>query len=139
MAAPTLYTEETLAAFVHAGVLKAVATVLGWTVAAGSYTEIVNETVLAYFDGAGDLASATDIRRLRATARVEAWRAVMEETVADFDYEQKDDKFKRSDIHKQAKTAFEKAEKALATLPAASSAASTTRATSASVCNEVRF
>ena len=95
MAAPSLYTEGTLAAFIHSGILKAVAGVLGWTVAGGSYAEIVNEAVLSYFDGAGDLASATDIRRLRAIARVEAWRAVFEEKVGDYDYDQKDDSFSR--------------------------------------------
>lgn len=116
MAAPTVYTEASLAEFMHIGVLKAVATVLGWSVGAGSYAEAVNEAVLSYFAGTGDIAAATDIRRLRAVARCEAWRAVVEETVSDFDYTADKATYKRSQINDQARRALERAERELAAL-----------------------
>jgi hypothetical protein len=74
MSAPAVYTEKMLADFMH-GELGKVATLLGYTVGvsdAGSYTEAVNESLLRY--GAAAIADAGEILKLRALARVEAWR-----------------------------------------------------------------
>lgn len=119
MPAPTIYTEKTLADFMHE-VLDEVAVLLGWAAPAddalGKYKEPVNEAVLAYFGGAGDLADATDVRRLRAVARVEVWRAVADKTSGDYDYENATDKFKRSQINAQAIKAMARAQTVLDTL-----------------------
>lgn len=79
MAPPSSYTEESFKDFLHdtIGDDKDLAELLGWTVAGGSYDEILNETLLAY--GTDDIASVTgasNIRLLRAYGRVELWRSV---------------------------------------------------------------
>lgn len=101
MSAPTTYTETTLADYLHL-VLGATAGVLGWSVAGGNYAEPVNETLLAYFAGPGAVTNATDIRKLRALARREAWRAVVQATAGEHDFETGMSRFSRSQIHKQA-------------------------------------
>ena len=57
---------------------------LGWT-APSDVTAAIDDALYAYFDGDGDIADATDQRKLRALARVEAWRAAVSATAADFD------------------------------------------------------
>jgi hypothetical protein len=103
MPAPTSYTEAELAAFMHS-VLRSVATQLGWS-APGSYTEVVNEVLLAY--GVDDIASATNIQQLRLLARREVWRAVVEETAGDYDVRSKDGaEAKRAQINTNARAAY---------------------------------
>lgn len=72
MAAPVAYTEPELQAYML-DVLADVASALGMTEL--SLQEAVNDTLLAY--GVADIAAATDIPRLRALARVAAWRAAL--------------------------------------------------------------
>ena len=105
MALPTIYTEETLAAFMR-DCLKTIAKDLGWTTDA-PFAEPINETLLAYSpNGVTPIADATDIARLRALARIEAWRAVVEGTTGDYDASSKDDEMKRSQVNAQAKSAL---------------------------------
>lgn len=110
MPIPETYTEEELAEYMHE-TLRAVAGVLGWSVAGGSYTEPVNETLVAY--GQPDISQITGleaIRKLRTLARVEAWRAVVSETVADYDYQADGGNFHRSQAHAHAKAMLYQAE-----------------------------
>lgn len=57
---------------------------LGWT-APSDVLPAVEDALDAYFDGAGDIAGVTDQRKLRALARVEAWRMAVNATAADID------------------------------------------------------
>lgn len=107
MAAPTSYTETSLKQFMGRA-LGAVADVLGWTIHEGDYDEAVNETLLAY--GVADIASATDIRKLRTLARREVWRAAMAELSTDYDYSKQGDRSSRSQAFAQAQKMFAMAE-----------------------------
>ncbi len=101
MAAPTAYTEATLAAYMH-DVLGNVATALGY-LAASSYTEAVNETLLQYgVDDIAEVSGQDAIRLLRALARAQAWRKVANDTAGDYDFKTDSTTFNRSQVHKQA-------------------------------------
>lgn len=87
MPAPTAYTEQELADYMH-GVLgnDEMARALNWSVDDGDYEDAVDETLLAY--GVDDVATVTgrnNIRKLRAYARRELWRTVMQRTVGKHD------------------------------------------------------
>lgn len=105
MAPPSGYTEATLATFMHSTVGR-MATVLGWANPA-SYAEPINETLLAY--GAADVADASDIRKLRAIARREVWRAAVEGLASAYDLTADSSSFKRSQMLTQARTALQMA------------------------------
>jgi hypothetical protein len=105
MPVPTSYTEETLIQFMHS-TLAEMATVLGWTVDGGHYDEAVVETLLVY--GVSQIAEASDIRKLRACARVQVWQAVSNATAGDYDYEAEDVSYSRSQVHAQASAMLEK-------------------------------
>lgn len=107
MAAPTSYTETTFKEYLHT-VLGAMAAGLGWTVVGGEYDEPVNETLLAY--AVDDIASATDIRKLRALGRCELWRAVMAAIVGDYDFRADGGDYKRSQVYKHAAAQLAQAE-----------------------------
>lgn len=91
--------------------LAATAGVLGWSVGAGSYDHAVSETADAA--GVSDVAIATDVRRLKLLAQVEVWRAVLNETAADYDYDSGDTSLNRSQIFSQAKTMLALAQQSL--------------------------
>lgn len=76
MPAPTSYTEETLKAYLH-DCAKRAGVNLEWSVAAGSYDETVADTELVLGTAVAD---TTNIRALRAVARRELWRAIMQGT-----------------------------------------------------------
>lgn len=102
MPAPTSYSEQTLAQYMHRQ-LADVAGDLGWAVAAsdaGSYQDAVDEVALTL--GVA-IASAPDIRRLRLLARVEAWRQAMQATVSDTEFDADDRAEKLQQRHSQAK------------------------------------
>ncbi len=66
-------------------ILGPTATALGWTVGtndAGSFAEPVNETLLAF--GVSVIADATDIGKVRAIARWQAWRAAADALASKF-------------------------------------------------------
>lgn len=101
MAAPTSYTESTLATFML-DCLKDVATALGWT-ALANVQEAVNETLLAYgVDSIASVAGRENIRKLRALARVEVWRLVVAAVSGDYDFKAGQESFSRSQVHEQA-------------------------------------
>lgn len=74
MSVPTSYTEAALKAYMHS-VAGGNATLMGWTVDAGSYDEAVNSALMAYGeDTIGNISGMTSIAKLRAFAVVELWR-----------------------------------------------------------------
>lgn len=82
MAAPSSYTEQTLAEYMH-GVLgnDEMARALSWSVAEGDYGDAVDETLLAYgVDDISEISGRNNIRKLRTLARRELWRLVMQRT-----------------------------------------------------------
>jgi hypothetical protein len=102
MAIPASYSEATLKAYMHA-VLAAVATTLGWTVDGGHYDEAANEAVAAYgVDDVADVSGRDNIRKLRALARREVWRAVMQATASHYDLNTDGASRDRSQIHAHA-------------------------------------
>lgn len=106
MAMPAGYTEATLKAYMHA-VLGPVATTLGWTVDGGSYNEAANEAIAAYgVDDVETVAGRDAIRALRAVARREAWRAVMQATASHYDLTTDGASRHRSQMHAQAREMF---------------------------------
>lgn len=109
MPAPAAYSEAELATYMHT-VLGNTAAELGW-VAATSYTEAVYETLLAY--GVATIALAANIRKLRALARVQAWRLVVQQTAAEHDYQPGSGTtgFRRGQIQAQAIAALAIAER----------------------------
>jgi hypothetical protein len=88
-----------------------VATVLGWDEASGHYDEPIAEAVAAYgADAIGDISGRDNLRKLRALARREVWRAVMQAAAAHYDFTTDGQSFKRSQLYTQAEKAFQQAE-----------------------------
>lgn len=94
MAAPDIYTEDTLATFMLSQ-LGDVSGVLGWT-ALADVQEAVNATLLVY--GVDDIADATDIAKLRAFAKREAWRLAVASLSTFYDFSNPEGQYKRSQM-----------------------------------------
>lgn len=110
MPPPTVYSEITFAEYLHQA-LGATAEALGFDPSAGSYAEVVNETLLAYGELAmANITGAANLKKLRALGRLEAWRAVVAQTAGDFAFEADGGKYNRSEIHKMALENLAKAE-----------------------------
>jgi len=109
MPAPSSYSESTIRDYMYA-VTKGTATVVGWT--ANNFVEPVNDLLIAY--GVSTINDATDIPKLRALARIEAWRAMVSATSGEFDYSSDSGQtalhYKRSQLHEQAKLALASAQ-----------------------------
>lgn len=99
---PTIYTESTLAAYMLT-CLKDVATQMAWTTLT-DVQEAVNEALLAY--GVTDVASASDIRKVRKLARREIWRQVASATAGNFAFSADGASFSRQQIHEHAMQEF---------------------------------
>jgi hypothetical protein len=102
MTPPTSYTEKTLADFMHQELGK-VAGILGYAVGAGdagSYAEAVNETLLNY--GQTLIAEAGDMPKIRALARVEAWRKACTDLAALYQFTSDDASYERNQVFDQA-------------------------------------
>ncbi len=93
MAAPVVYTEATLLTFML-DTMGSVATTLGMS----DYMlqEAVNDTLLAY--RVADSADATDIPRLRALARVAAWRTALAQASTYYDFSADGATYNRAEI-----------------------------------------
>lgn len=85
MAIPTSYTEQTLADYMVT-VTEQVSAAIGLDFA--SFGEAINDTLIAY--GESDIADATNIKKLRALAKVEAWRRCVEALAARYDKSRND-------------------------------------------------
>jgi len=110
MALPASYTETSLATYMHT-LLGPVALTLGWSVAAGSYDEPVNEALGAYgVDDIADVTGRANIVKLRVLARREVWRAVVQATASHYDVNADGSSRHRSQIQAQAREALALAE-----------------------------
>ena len=119
MAYPSSYTESTLKGYMHT-VLADVATVLGWATAT-HYGEAVNEAVAAYgVDDVTAIAGRTNLYKLRALARREAWRAACGALAAKFDFSADGHAVKRSDLYNHAQAELQRAESEALAFDAAS-------------------
>lgn len=107
MAVPTVYSETTLANLMAAALGPIAA-----TLAITDYSEAVNDVLLAY--GVTDIADATDIPRIRAMARAQAWRLAMDAASSRFDDSTDGQSMSRSQLYDHAKAQYERAEAAAA-------------------------
>lgn len=105
MSVPSSYSDATIADFMLA-TLGDVGTVLGMTDA--SFEEPIIDTLLAY--GEDDIADATDISKLRALARVQAWRTALRNAAARYDFADGTENLKRSQIFAHIQAALASAE-----------------------------
>lgn len=109
MAAPATYTETTLATFMLAE-MGNVATALGWT-GLNDVQPAVDEALLVYgVDDIGNISGRENVRKLRALARVEAWRLASNSLAADYDFKADGGDYKRSQLYAQATQALERAQ-----------------------------
>jgi hypothetical protein len=103
MAIPTTYTEAEFKAYLHTA-MGAVATSLGWTVAGGSYDEILNDTLAIY--GTNDIAAVSSVNasvKLRELGKLAAWRQVVTETATDYNFSADGGKYDRSQVNEMAR------------------------------------
>lgn len=99
MPLPSSYTEDGFKAYLHGRLNRGgVADAFGWTVASGSYDEVVNDVLLAY--GVTDIAEATDVAKLRALGNLALWQAAKEAAVLEVDYSADGTSFSREAIFK---------------------------------------
>lgn len=107
MAIPSVYTETTLADYMH-DVLKDVADLLGWSVVNNDYDEAINETLLSM--GVDDISEVTgreNLRKMRSFARMHVWQTVVNATAGNYDFKADGGSFNRSQIHEQALIALQ--------------------------------
>jgi len=102
---PTAYTEEALGEYMLT-ILGVVGQVLQYTSA--SFDEEIADTLLAY--GVANIAQATDIKKLRALAKVAAWQKANADLVAFYDYQADGGKFDRSQMQAMAEKALAQAQ-----------------------------
>jgi hypothetical protein len=99
MPAPTSYSEHWLAEYLlSANVLGPTATALGWT--EPDVLEAVWQTLLAY--GVSTIAEATDIPKLRALAKIEAWRQAANATAGHYRFSTDNQTLDRQQVHEHA-------------------------------------
>jgi hypothetical protein len=107
VAIPTSYTDSELKEYMH-DELGAVATALGWSVSGGDYDRALVATLRAC--GVTDASNASDMAKLEALARREAWRIAVNETAGDFDYSADGGRYSRSQFHEQCERRFSQAQ-----------------------------
>jgi hypothetical protein len=113
MALPAAYTDTTIANYLHQ-VIGTAAAALGWTVAGNSYSEVINDTLLAL--GIEDVADATSIAALRAAARFYVWRAVADATTGMHRFSLDQQSFDMRQVHQNAVARQQQAESEAAAL-----------------------
>lgn len=99
MPVPTAYTETELAAYMHSK-LGDVAGALGYSVDIGDYDEAVVDTLLEY--GVSDIANATNVKKLRALALVEAWKKALADLAIRHDFSADGGSYSRMQMHEMA-------------------------------------
>jgi hypothetical protein len=112
---PTQYTEAGLADYMIRTVGPVMASTLGWT-GADQLDDAVAEVMLTL--RVSDLAEipASSVQRLRALARVEAWRLATRHLASRVDFASDNQQFKLSQLQTQAAKSLEIEEAALAEL-----------------------
>lgn len=109
MSAPSGYSETSLAQFMH-DELGPTARMLGYPEPAdnpGVYAEAVNEAALSL--GVNEISQASDIRKVRALAKREAWTMAVKALATKFDFSADGASYDRSQVFLQAKQALETA------------------------------
>jgi hypothetical protein len=113
MSVPTAYTEQSLARFMEI-ILGKVAKVLELRAGVsdpGDFSEAVNDALLAYgTDDISTVSGSDNIQKLRALAAVCAWRHVVTNFAALYDFSADGGRYSRSQLFEQAKTSLEMAE-----------------------------
>lgn len=99
MSVPAGYDDAQLAAFMLA-VLGPTAAALGWT-APAHVSEPLIETLVAY--GVDDIAAATDVPKLRALARWQAWEAAAEALASRYDVSTDGQALSRAQLYTHAR------------------------------------
>jgi len=107
MPVPTAYTEETLAIYMHEK-LGNIAGVLGYSLDGGSYNEAIIDTLIAY--GVTSIDNATNIKKLRALALVEAWKMAVADLSTRHDFSADGGSYNRSQMFENASKAMESAQ-----------------------------
>lgn len=106
---PSSYTADTLGRFMHSILGNdEVGKALNWDPEL-DYEEAVIEAAYAY--GTDDISSVSgmaSVRKLRAIARVEVWRSVMERTAGDYDLKIEGESFSRSQFHDHAQAMLDR-------------------------------
>lgn len=115
MAIPSSYTEVELQDYMLE-ITSAISSVIG--LVSSDFTEAVNDTLVNY--GVNSIASATNIKKLRLLAKIEAWRTVVNVTVAEYDQSRDSGESqvwdKKNQLHTNAKAQLEAAETQAASL-----------------------
>lgn len=111
---PSSYTEAGLAAYMVTA-LSNVGKLLSWDAATPEITEAVHETLFSY--GVSDIASATEPRKLRAMARVQAWAAACSALAAFYDHKADGGEFDREKLQAHALKMLAEAKDDVAALP----------------------
>lgn len=102
MPPPTSYSEESLAEYIHQE-LGELPDRLGWSVAASSYTEVVNDILLAL--GVTDLTTWTGtsaIEQVRALARYRGWTQVVKALASKYQFATDFQTFQRQQMQAMA-------------------------------------
>lgn len=136
MPIPTSYTEHTLIGYMRDGVLRVTGRQLGLTNDA-DYADAVLEVALAL--GVQTIAEATDIARLRAVARREAWRVAMQQAAGEHHAEADGKAHDRQQIYDHCVAMFKQAAQeveALGPLPDPDGSTITTSRGSVAVRNQ---
>lgn len=103
----TSYSETAFAEFLHKEI-GGVATRLGWSVEAGSYTDIVSSVELVL--GITDVADYANIRQLLALGKREVWRQVVKDLTDKFRFAADFQTFERQQMQAMALKALSIAE-----------------------------
>lgn len=108
MPAPAVYSEILFADYLT-GQIQQVAAALGWDAGSAQVREAVNDALLDL--DKTDIASATDIRGLRALGRRAIWRAVVQATTSNYSFtDVAQQKFDRQQVNTQAQAMLKIAE-----------------------------
>lgn len=102
-----IYTEQSLAEYMER-VLGQTGAQIGLSAASADFELAVEDAVLTYgsgitIDTAGVIVGATDITKLRALAKVEAWRTAVNATAGDYQYSTDGETRLRQQRHEQCK------------------------------------
>ena len=111
MAVTLVYTDATLADWLMDRLRGRLSEYLGWSVAAGSFDDVIEATLIAY--GVAEIteipATVDGIRKLRAIALAELWTAVLEALTVEIDHSADGASFSRSQLYSQAQGQLDRA------------------------------
>lgn len=111
MAAPTSYSEITLATYMRDGILKDISTALNWTLIPDDYQEAINSALLMMdVDAISEIAGRSNIAKLRIAAQIAVWQQVISAVAGDYDFSADGGSYSRSQIHAMATKNLDRAE-----------------------------